>query len=104
MFKIILTKNNGYILFNIENNSRKLLFTSTNFSSISEATENIENLKDLKTVLYERKTNTDGKFFFIISDKNGNVIGKSQNYSSEAGMENGINTMQQYITSAVIKK
>lgn len=40
--------------------------------------------------IFERKTNHNGKFLFNLKDRKGNVIGSSQLYSSEAGMENGI--------------
>jgi len=44
---------------------------------------------------YERKTAKNGKFFFNLKATNGQVIGSSQMYSSESGMENGINSVKE---------
>jgi len=43
----------------------------------------------------ERKTAKNGKFFFNLKASNGQVIGSSQMYSSESGMENGINSVKE---------
>lgn len=40
--------------------------------------------------LVERKTNTEGKFLIELKKTNGETIGSSGLYSSEAGMENGL--------------
>lgn len=43
---------------------------------------------------YERKTNPDGKFLFHLKNDNAQIIGSSNLYSSEAGMENGIKNLK----------
>jgi len=42
---------------------------------------------------FERKTNFNGQFFFELKNRQGQVIGSSGLYSSEAGMENGIKNL-----------
>ena len=54
-----------------------------------------------KPLSYERKTNHSGKFQFNVKDAQGNVIGNSQLYGSEAGMENGIKNLKRSIASLV---
>ncbi len=44
--------------------------------------------------LFERKTNFEGKFLFNLKDEQGQTIGSSGLYSSEAGMENGIKNLK----------
>jgi len=39
---------------------------------------------------YERKVSANKKHYFNLKASNGQVIGKSELYESEAGMENGI--------------
>ena len=46
---------------------------------------------------FERKTNHTGQFLFNLKDGTGNVIGRSQLYDSEMGMENGIKNLQNRI-------
>ncbi|WP_378173169.1 YegP family protein [Aquimarina sp. SS2-1] len=53
---------------------------------------------------YERKTAKDGKFFFNLKATNGQVIGSSQMYSSESGMENGINSVKENAPEAETKE
>ncbi|WP_299440769.1 YegP family protein [uncultured Aquimarina sp.] len=53
---------------------------------------------------YERKTAKDGKFFFNLKATNGQVIGSSQMYSSESGMENGINSVKENAADADTKE
>ncbi len=48
---------------------------------------------------FERKTNTEGKFHFSLKDDDGRIIGHSEPYDSEAGMENGIKNLQEKIQS-----
>ena len=43
---------------------------------------------------FERKTNHSGQFLFNLKDNDGNLIGQSQFYDSEMGMENGIKNLQ----------
>ncbi len=53
---------------------------------------------------YERKTAKDGRFFFNLKAGNGQVIGSSQMYSSESGMENGINSVKENAPGADTKE
>ncbi|MBQ4821924.1 YegP family protein [Aquimarina sp. MMG016] len=53
---------------------------------------------------YERKTAKDGRFFFNLKATNGQVIGSSQMYSSESGMENGINSVKENAPGAGTKE
>ncbi|AXT50030.1 DUF1508 domain-containing protein [Aquimarina sp. BL5] len=53
---------------------------------------------------YERKTAKDGRFFFNLKASNGQVIGSSQMYSSESGMENGINSVKENAPEADTKE
>ncbi len=46
---------------------------------------------------FERTTNHGGDFLFSLKNKNGELIGKSLSYTSEAGMENGIKNLRNSI-------
>lgn len=48
---------------------------------------------------FERKTNHSGEFLFSLKSENGGIIGSSQLYQSEAGMENGIKNLINRINS-----
>ncbi|MBW1295107.1 YegP family protein [Aquimarina litoralis] len=53
---------------------------------------------------YERKTSKDGKFYFNLKATNGQIIGSSQMYTSESGMENGINSVKENAPGADTKE
>ncbi len=53
---------------------------------------------------YERKTAKNGKFYFNLKAGNGQVIGSSQMYTSESGMENGINSVKENAPGADTKE
>lgn len=53
---------------------------------------------------YERKTSKDGKFYFNLKAGNGQIIGSSQMYTSESGMENGINSVKENASEADTKE
>ncbi len=55
-------------------------------------------------VRYERKTATNGKFYFNLKATNGQVIGSSQMYASESGMENGIRSVKENAPNAETKE
>ena len=47
--------------------------------------------------IFERKTSHTGKFHIYLKDENNTLIGKSEPYSSEAGMENGLKNIKNSI-------
>jgi len=53
---------------------------------------------------YERKTSKNGKFFFNLKTTSGQVIGSSQMYSSESGLENGIKSVKENAGIATINE
>ena len=67
---------------------KSIPFPSKDAMESSLATLEVTNGIDRK--LFERKTNTEGKFLIELKNPNGQTIGSSGLYSSEAGMENGL--------------
>lgn len=51
---------------------------------------------------FEKKTTSTGKFRFSLKATNGQVIGTSQNYSSESGCNNGIKSVARSAQGATI--
>jgi uncharacterized protein YegP (UPF0339 family) len=51
---------------------------------------------------FERKTAKDGSPFFTLNATNGQVIGKSEMYSSNEAMENGITSVKKNAPDAEI--
>ncbi len=88
--------------FTLKAKNGQVILSSEVYNSKAAAENGIESIKknaqdDGK---YERKTAKDGKFYFNLKAGNGQIIGSSQMYSSESGMENGINSVKQNTTDA----
>jgi uncharacterized protein YegP (UPF0339 family) len=50
---------------------------------------------------YHRRTDADGMSYFVLKAKNGEIIGKSESYSSTAATERGIQSVKTNASSAV---
>lgn len=86
-------KKDGKFEFKLKSTYGKTLLKSVSFSSKEELDKTLKDFKDLKdtrTIFFERKTNTEGKFLVELKNQNGQTLGSSGLYTSEAGMENGI--------------
>ncbi|MCM4168155.1 hypothetical protein KCTC52924_03711 [Arenibacter antarcticus] len=86
--------------FTLQSESGHNLLQSVPFSDKQKLEWTIATLKELilRHSSFERKTNYNGKFFFLLKDSDGKLIGNSMFYSSEAGMENGIKNIKTSIT------
>ncbi|MGI9551018.1 MAG: YegP family protein [Aurantibacter sp.] len=95
MIEISQQEDNTY-KFYIKTESGQLLLTSRGVKSMDKIEQMTDLLKgsDKMRLLFERKTNHQGKFLFNIKDKNGQLLGTSELYNSEAGMENGIKNLK----------
>ena len=100
MIEIKKYKGNGYA-FTLKAEDGGSLLNSITFTSEDEVKSTVERLQANKGAqnIFERKTNHEGKFLFSLKDVNGQVIGRSGLYSSEAGMENGIKNVRNRISS-----
>ncbi len=83
--------------FTLKANNGQVILSSEVYNSKAAAVNGIASVQKnaSESVRYERKTAKDGKFFFNLKATNGQVIGSSQMYSSESGMENGINSVKE---------
>ena len=95
MIEIKKGKNNTY-QFRLKTSEGQTLLKSVDFKSKDEVKRTLENLSPLlkRQSVFERRTDHAGNFLFNLKDLNGKVIGKSQCYGSEAGMENGIKNLK----------
>lgn len=86
--------------FSLQSESGQALLTSIPFGNKEEINRIIADLKVLigQSWVFERKTDYNGKFLFILKNIEGKIIGNSMLYSSEAGMENGIKNLKNSIS------
>ncbi|MFI2743203.1 YegP family protein [Zhouia sp. PK063] len=105
MFEIFQSEKNHKFYFNLKAKNGQIILSSQAYADIHGAKNGINSVKNNceDDELYERKTAANGKFHFNLKAANGMVIGSSQMYASEAGMENGISSVKKHAIDAEIK-
>lgn len=91
----IVNKTQNQYTFTIRAKSGQALLHGSQFDdekSVKQVFQNIASLQFSRNN-FERKTNHSGQFLFLLKDNDGSVIGESQLYDSEMGMENGIKNL-----------
>ena len=87
-----LKKSGEKFHFVLKAGNGQVILSSQMYASKASAKNGIESVKkncgDDKC--FERKTAKNGKFHFNILSTNGQIVGSSQMYASQSGMNNGI--------------
>ncbi len=89
---IIKKRKNDEFQFTLVAGNGQTILTSEGYNNKGGCNNGIESVRtnsqdDSK---YDRKTSTNGKAYFNLKAANGQIIGTSELYESEAGLENGI--------------
>jgi len=106
--KYVISKaKNDEKYFNLKATNGQTILTSQMYSSESACFNGIESVRtncsdDSK---FERKLSVNNKPYFVLKAANGQVIGNSEMYESDAGMENGIASVKKNgISTTVIEE
>jgi len=97
MGKFVISKaKNGEFLFNLKADNGQAILTSETYTSKAACSNGIESVRKhcSDDSRYERKVSTNSKHYFNLKASNGQVIGKSEMYESQAGLENGISSIK----------
>jgi uncharacterized protein YegP (UPF0339 family) len=87
---------NGQFMFNLKAGNGEVILTSELYKQKQSAIAGIDSVKANAgdDACYERKTAKNGQPFFVLTATNGQIIGKSEMYSSVSAMENGIQSVK----------
>lgn len=105
MGKFVITKRtNGEFQFNLKAGNGQVILTSEGYTTKAACDNGIASVKKNapEDGSFERKTSSNGKPFFNLKAGNGQVIGKSELYESEAARENGIESVKKNAPDADI--
>lgn len=97
MGNFVITRNkDGEHYFKLKADNSEIILTSQIYSSKTACFNDIEAVRNSYTDdgLYERKQSVNNKHFFVLKASNGQIISKSEIYTSKAGMENGIESVK----------
>ena len=106
MFQIEKKENGSSYHFVLKAKNGQVILSSESYNSKSAAEKGILSVKknSQNNAKFERKTAKNGKFYFNLKASNGQIIGSSQMYAGEAGMENGIKSVSENALSAETKE
>ncbi|MET3034496.1 YegP family protein [Chryseobacterium sp. NRRL B-14859] len=97
MGKFVITqRGNKEYQFNLKAGNGEIILTSEGYVQKASCHKGIESVKinSQDALRYDRRLAVNGKEYFVLKARNGEIIGKSQLYSSKSGMENGIASVQ----------
>lgn len=94
----------GEFRFRLKAGNGETILSSEGYSSKASCTNGIQSVQKNCTdeECFEKKTTSSGKFRFNLKASNGQVIGTSQNYSSESGCDNGMKSVGRSAPGAAI--
>ncbi|RFN58373.1 YegP family protein [Marixanthomonas ophiurae] len=101
-----LKKKGDQYHFNLKASNGQVILTSEMYNSKASAKNGIESIQKNcgDDARYEKKTAKNGKFHFNLKSTNGQIIGSSQMYSAESGMNNGIESVKKNAPEAEVKE
>lgn len=99
---VISARTNGEFQFNLKADNGQVILSSEGYSAKAGCTNGINSVINNSSDdgRYERKTASNGKFYFVLKAGNNQVIGTSQMYESESGRDNGIESVKNNGTDA----
>lgn len=104
--KFVIKKSaNGKFHFNLKAGNGEIILSSEMYETKPACENGVESVKKNAPDdgRYERKTNAKGEPYFILKAGNGQEIGRSETYSSTAGMENGIKSVKNNAATAKVE-
>jgi uncharacterized protein YegP (UPF0339 family) len=93
MGKFVITKrSNGAFQFVLKAGNGQTILLSEGYSAKASCTQGIASVRNHapNSSNYDRKTSANGKPYFTLKASNGQIIGSSELYESQAACENGI--------------
>jgi uncharacterized protein YegP (UPF0339 family) len=91
--------------FNLKAANGEIILISETYESKESALSGIESVRKHATeeAHFERKTSKRAEPYFVLKAANGQVIGMSEMYSSEAACENGIASVRKHGPTAQLR-
>lgn len=95
----------GEFRFNLKATNGQTILSSQGYSSIATCENGIESVRtnSQDDNRYERLTAKNGSPYFNLKAANGQVIGNSEMYSGNSGMENGIASVKTNAPDATVE-
>jgi len=101
---VVTTRKNGEFQFNLKASNGQVILASEGYSSKTSCMNGIESVKknSADESKFEKKVSSNGKFFFNLKATNGQIIGTSEMYESEASRNKGIASVKENAPGASV--
>ncbi|HEY9540126.1 MAG TPA: YegP family protein [Luteimonas sp.] len=95
---------NGEFQFDLKAGNGQVILSSEGYSAKGSCINGIESVRknSQDDARFERKTASNGKFFFNLTATNGQTVGSSQMYADESGRDNGIASVKTNAPGAAV--
>lgn len=102
-FAVSTGKDNKHY-FNLKAVNGEVILSSQGYKAKVDCMNGIESVRNncQDEARFEKKTASNGLFYFVLTATNGQTIGKSQMYKSESGRNNGITSVCENAPDAVL--
>ncbi len=106
MGKFVITKRkNDEFQFNLKASNGQVILASEGYAAKAGCLNGIESVRKNSQLeeRFDKKTATNGKPYFNLKASNGQIIGTSEMYESEAARDNGIASVQKNAPEATVE-
>ena len=103
---VISVRKNGEYQFNLKATNGQVILASEGYTTKAACENGIASVKKNAPDddRFDRKTSSNGKFHFNLKAGNGQIIGSSEMYESEAGRDNGIESVKRNAPDATVEE
>lgn len=95
----------GKYRFNLKAGNGEIILSSETYETKAGALGGVESVKANAPVdsRYERRTASNGQPYFLLKAANGQIVGRSETYSSTSAMEGGIESVKKNAPGAAVE-
>lgn len=103
---ITKTAKNGEFYFILKAGNGEPILSSEMYTTRSARDNGIESVKKNAPLdeRYEKKTSSNGKYYFVLKAANHQIIGNSEMYESVSGRDNGIESVKRNAPNATVEE
>lgn len=96
---------NGKYFFNLKAGNGQIILTSETYETKAACENGIESVRKnaADAGRFEKRESKNGDPYFVLKAANGQEIGRSETYSSDAACQNGIESVQKNAPTAEIE-
>src|SRR5690606_23547081 len=101
---VISTRKNGEFQFNLKAANGQVILSSEGYTTKAACENGVQSVKknSQDSSKFDKLPAKNGKFYFNLKAGNGQIIGTSEMYESEAGRSNSIKSIQENAPDASI--